>query len=64
LAFGENDKNVPVDVCIERLKENNLQKFKTKIYPQGGHGIIGPTSKTMNKEYLNDLASIIKEIKN
>lgn len=64
LAYGEDDKNVPVDVCIERLKEYNLNSFKTKIYPKGGHGIIDVTSNTMNKEYLNNLVTFIKNIKN
>lgn len=62
-GFGENDKNVPVDACIERLKENNLSNFKTKIYSQGGHGIIDVKANIMNQEYLNDLVKFINEFK-
>jgi len=64
LAFGEDDKNVPVSACIDRLKENHLNNYKIKTYPKGGHGIINIESKTMNKAYLNDLVTFIKEIKN
>jgi len=64
LAYGEDDKNVPVDLCIARLKENDLLRFKTKTYTKGGHGIIDVTSNIMNKEYLNDLVTFIKEVKN
>ncbi len=61
LGFGENDKNVPVELCLDRLKENNLNDFKTKVYPEGGHGIIDIETKKMNPEYLNDLTVFIKE---
>ncbi len=63
-GFGENDKNVPIDACIDRLKENNLNNFKIKIYPQGGHGIIDVKANKMNHDYLNDLVKFIKEVKN
>lgn len=43
---------------------HGLHHFKTKTYPKGGHGIIDVTSNTMNKEYLNDLVTFIKGIKN
>lgn len=64
LAFGEDDKNVPVSACIERLKENDLNSYKIKTYPNGGHGIIDVESKKMNKKYLNDLVAFIKGFKN
>ena len=63
LAFGEDDKNVPVSTCIKRLEENDLNNYKIEIYPDGGHGIIDMEAKTMNKKYLNDLVTFIKDIK-
>lgn len=62
-AFGENDKNVPVDESIDRLKENDLNKFKIKIYPTGGHGIVDIKTNKVNEEYLNDLVEFIKEVR-
>lgn len=59
IAFGENDKNVPVEACVERLKESGLDRFKVKIYPQGGHGIIDAGTKKMSGEYLDDLVEFI-----
>lgn len=64
LAFGEDDKNVPVSACIERLKENDLNNYKINTYPNGGHGIIDVESKTMSKRCLNDLVTFIKGVKN
>ena len=61
IALGEGDTNVPVEQCINRLKENNLDsKFKTKIYPRGGHAIRDPKTGKVSTEYLNDLVEFIK----
>ena len=61
-AFGENDKNIPVDASINRLKENDLTHYKIKIYPNGGHGIIDNQISKVNEEYLYDLVTFIKDI--
>jgi dipeptidyl aminopeptidase/acylaminoacyl peptidase len=61
IGYGENDKNVPVDACVERLRKNGLNHFKIKTYPQGGHGIMDVNTKKMNTEYLNDLVKFIRE---
>lgn len=60
-GYGENDKNVPIEACAERLKENGLGHFQIKTYPQGDHGIIDIDTKRMNEEYLNDLVRFIKK---
>lgn len=60
-AFGGNDKNVPIEACIDRLKENNLTDFKIKTYPQGGHAIRDVKTDKVNQAYLNDLVKFIKE---
>jgi hypothetical protein len=44
------------------LKENNLEHFKIKTYPDGGHGILDPETYTINQEFLNDLDDFIHEI--
>lgn len=62
-GFGENDNNVPIKASIDRLKENDLNNFKIKTYPQGGHGIIDVKANTMNQEYLNDLVKFVKAVK-
>lgn len=58
-AFGENDKNVPVEASIERLNKINLD-YLVKVYPNGGHGITDSTNK-VQIEFLNDLVNFIKE---
>lgn len=62
IGYGENDKNVPVEACEKRLKENGLDHFKVKTYPQGGHAIIDMQTKKMNEEYLDDLVKFIKGV--
>ncbi|MGI9536431.1 MAG: alpha/beta hydrolase family protein [Desulfocapsaceae bacterium] len=62
-ALGGNDKNVPVDASIRRLKENNLNHFTMKIYPDGGHAIRDIQTNKVNEEFLNDLVKFIKEVK-
>jgi dipeptidyl aminopeptidase/acylaminoacyl peptidase len=60
-AFGENDKNVPVEQSIARLKENNLNDFKVKVYPDGGHAIIDLKTNKVNELFLNDLVEFIRQ---
>ena len=62
-ALGGNDENVPVDASIQRLRENNLNHFNMKIYPDGGHAIRDIQTNKVNEEYLNDLVNFIKEVK-
>lgn len=61
LGFGGDDKNVPVARCIERLKENSLNKYLVKVYPLGGHAIFGIQSNKVSKKYLADLVTFIKK---
>lgn len=62
-ALGGNDENVPVDVSIQRLKENNLNHFNIKIFPNGGHAIRDIQTNKVNEVYLNDLVKFIKNAK-
>jgi hypothetical protein len=60
-AFGGNDKNVPVEASILRLKENKFNNFKIKVYPDGGHAIADRTNY-VSKLFLNDLTSFINQV--
>lgn len=60
MAFGEEDKNVPVEKCIERLTAYNLNHFLVNLYPRGGHAISDPETKMVKEDYLNDLVSFIE----
>ena len=60
-AFGENDKSVPVEASINRLRENNLSQFSVEIYPDGGHGIRDAHTNEVSAEYLHDLVRFVKE---
>ncbi len=62
VAFGEDDRNVPVEDCYERIKMHNLSFDLVKTYKEG-HGIIDPSISQVNAEYLNDLVKFIKSIK-
>lgn len=62
IAFGENDKNVPVDESIERLNSNNLD-FLVKTYPEGGHAIRNISTNKINNKFLGDLTEFIHEVK-
>ena len=61
-AFGENDKNTPVDASIERLRENDLNHFNVKTYADGGHAIRDIQTNEVSDEYLHDLVRLIKEV--
>jgi uncharacterized protein len=62
-AFGGNDKNVPVDTSVNRLKENDLNHFKIKVYPKGGHAIRNVQTNKVSEVFLNDLVMFIKDVK-
>ena len=60
-ALGGDDENVPVEASIRRLKENDLNHFAIKVYPDGGHAIRDIQTNKVNEEYLNDLVKFIEE---
>lgn len=60
-ALGGGDENVPVEASIRRLKENDLNHFAIKVYPDGGHAIRDIQTNKVNEEYLNDLVEFIEE---
>jgi len=61
VALGGGDENVPVDASVQRLRKNNLDHFNTKIYPDGGHGIVDNQTNKLNADYLHDLVEFIQE---
>jgi dipeptidyl aminopeptidase/acylaminoacyl peptidase len=58
-AFGENDENVPVDACIQILREN-LSIDLIKVYPDGGHAIRDKETNRIQDDFLEDLVAFIK----
>lgn len=60
VGYGGDDKNVPVDKCVERLKSNNLNEFHVKVYQKGGHAIRNPETNKVSEEYLKDLVAFIE----
>ena len=62
-AFGGKDENVPVKASVDRLNENDLNHFKIKIYPKGGHAIRNVHTNKVSEAFLNDLVKFIKEVK-
>lgn len=60
-ALGGDDENVPVEASIRRLKENDLNHFAIKVYPDGGHAIRDIQTNKVNEEYLNDLVKFVEE---
>ena len=61
-ALGENDENVPVDASINRLKENRLDRFVIKTYPDGGHAIRDIQTNEISEEFLTDVVQFIKSV--
>lgn len=61
--FGGKDENVPVNASVDRLKENELNHFKIKIYPKGGHAIRDVHTNKVSEAFLPDLVKFIKAVK-
>jgi dipeptidyl aminopeptidase/acylaminoacyl peptidase len=61
IAYGENDTNCPIKKSVERLDDENLNHFKYKIYPAGGHGILDAHTNEVNSNFLEDLTKFIFE---
>jgi dipeptidyl aminopeptidase/acylaminoacyl peptidase len=59
MAFGENDKNVPVEASLRRIQALNKSNITLKVYPEGGHGIIDPITHRVQEECLHDLVDFI-----
>jgi len=61
MAFGGNDKNVPIEASIDRLEEYSLSGFKVKVYAGGGHAIRDIQSNGVSDDFLLDLKTFIEE---
>ena len=59
-AFGGDDKNVPVDESVTRLRALEKEML-IEVYPDGGHGITNPNTGEVLSTYLNYLVDFIKE---
>lgn len=58
-ALGENDKNVPVEESVKRLRELN-KDITIKVYPEGGHGILDSDTHKVRDDFLSDLTEFIE----
>ncbi len=61
IAYGEDDKNCPVDKSIERVNHEDLNHYITKIYPKGGHGILDVQTDEVSIDFLEDMKKFILE---
>ena len=63
MAFGENDKNVPVEESASRIQALGKANIAVKVYPDGGHAIADPATDRVQAGYLRDLLEFIGGIK-
>jgi len=59
-AFGENDRNVPVEDSLEALRENSIEGL-IRVSPDGGHAIKDSLKGSVQREFLLDLVEFIGE---
>lgn len=59
-AFGEGDRNVPVDESVRRLRSLDNALVSTRVYPQGGHAIIDRETYRVQGAFLDDVAAFVK----
>jgi dipeptidyl aminopeptidase/acylaminoacyl peptidase len=59
IAYGENDTNCPVKESIKRLNEENLNHFLSRVYPDGGHGILDIHTNEVDIDFLKDMVRFI-----
>jgi dipeptidyl aminopeptidase/acylaminoacyl peptidase len=59
LAFGENDRNVPVEESVARIRALGKDNLLTRIYPAGGHGITDPSTQKIQEAFLQDLVGFL-----
>lgn len=57
----EDKNDDTLDESISRLRSNNLNEFRVKVYPDGGHGIRDIQTSEVSAGYLDDLVRFIKE---
>lgn len=62
LAFGENDKNVPVRESVRRVEALNRSSITIRIYPEGGHGIVDPVNHRVQEACLRDVVDFIHRV--
>jgi dipeptidyl aminopeptidase/acylaminoacyl peptidase len=57
-AFGEGDRNVPVQESVQRF-EALPYDITLRIYPDGGHGLTDPDTGRVQQSYLDDLIAFV-----
>lgn len=63
MAFGENDRNLPVEESVRRIQALRKANITIKVYPDGRHGIITIDRQQLTfhvqERYLQDLLAFI-----
>lgn len=59
MAFGKNDRNVPVEESVIRIQALNKSNIIVRVYSEGGHGIKDSVTHRVQEEYLCDLVDFI-----
>lgn len=60
MAFGEKDKNVPVEESVRRIQALGNDNITIRVYPESSHGIADPVTHRVREDYLQDLVDFIR----
>jgi uncharacterized protein len=63
MAYGENDKNVPVSESVSRIQSLGKSNITIQVYPGVGHGIVDLATHRVREDYLRDLVDFIAGVK-
>ncbi len=63
MAFGEGDKNLPVEESVRRIQALGKPNIAIRIYPGGGHAIGDPATHRISEAYLRDLIGFVTTLK-
>lgn len=63
VVYGAEDErdNVPVAASVARLQEARLPDLTVVVYPDSGHGLFEPGTRTLRRDFLGLLTSWILE---
>jgi len=59
MAFGELDKNVPIEESVKRIRDLNRKNIQIRVYPKVRHGILF-VDQTVRDDFFRDLDGFIR----
>ncbi len=59
MAFGQGDKNVPVEESVARIEALHKANISVRVYPKGGHGIVDRSTHRVQEACLRDLVRFV-----